>query len=60
LDTFEKASFASADSTQIECAMRVFGIALLIAVVLTIGFAIVLNSTQKTVQEEFSTEAARP
>jgi hypothetical protein len=40
--------------------MRVFGIALLIAVVLTIGFAIVLNSTQKTVQEEFSTEAARP
>jgi hypothetical protein len=39
--------------------MGSFGIAVLIAVVLAIGFAVALNSNQKTVQQEFSTEATR-
>jgi hypothetical protein len=39
--------------------MRSFGIAIVVAVVLAIGFAIALNSKQKTAQEEFSTEAVR-
>jgi hypothetical protein len=39
--------------------MGSFGIAVLIAVVLAIGFAVALNSSQKTVQQEFSTEAVR-
>ena len=39
--------------------MRTFGIATVVAVVLAIGFAVVLNANQKTVQEEFSTEAVR-
>ena len=39
--------------------MRSFGIAIVVAAVLPIGFAIALNSTQKTVQQEFSTEAVR-
>ena len=38
--------------------MRSFGIAIVVAVLLAIGFA-VLNSNQKTAQEEFSTEAVR-
>jgi len=47
-------------STEIEGGVRSFGIAIVVAVVLAIGFAVVLNSNQKTAQEEFSTEAARP
>jgi hypothetical protein len=47
-------------STEIEGVVRSFGIAIVVAVVLAIGFAVVLNSNQKTAQEEFSTEAARP
>ena len=39
-------------------AMRSFGIAIVVAVLLAIGFA-VLNANQKTAQEEFSTEAVR-
>jgi hypothetical protein len=39
--------------------MRSFAIATVVAVVLAIGFAVVLNATQKTAQEEFSTEAVR-
>jgi len=39
--------------------MRSFVIAIVVAAVLAIGFAIALNSTQKTVQQEFSTEAVR-
>jgi hypothetical protein len=40
-------------------AIRSFGIAIVVAVVLAIGFAVVLNANQKTAQEEFSTEAVR-
>jgi hypothetical protein len=47
-------------STEIEGVVRSLGIAIVVAVVLAIGFAVVLNSNQKTAQEEFSTEAARP
>jgi len=47
-------------STEIEGVVRSFRIAIVVAVVLAIGFAVVLNSNQKTAQEEFSTEAARP
>jgi hypothetical protein len=39
--------------------MSSFGIAVVVAVVLAIGFAVALNSNQKTVQQEFSTEAVR-
>jgi hypothetical protein len=39
--------------------MRSFGIATMIAVVLAIGFAVVLNANQKTAHEEFSSEALR-
>jgi hypothetical protein len=39
--------------------MRSFVIAIVVAVVLAIGFAVVLNSNEKTAQEEFSTEAVR-
>ena len=39
--------------------MRSFVIAIVLAVVLAIGFAVVLNSNQKTAQEKFSTEAVR-
>jgi hypothetical protein len=38
--------------------MRSFGIAIAVAVVLAIGFAVVLNANQKTAQK-FSTEAIR-
>jgi hypothetical protein len=47
-------------STETEGVMGSFGIAIVVAVVLAIGFAVVLNSNQKTAQEEFSTEASRP
>jgi hypothetical protein len=40
--------------------MRSFGIAIVNAVVLAIGFAVVLHSNQKTVEQEFSTDAVRP
>jgi hypothetical protein len=60
---FLKGSYFSSWHTpslsEIERAMRSFGIAIVVAVVLAIGFAIVLNSNQKTAQEEFSTEAVR-
>jgi hypothetical protein len=46
-------------STQGRGAMRSFGIAIVVAVVLAIGFAVMLNANQKTAQEEFSTEAVR-
>jgi hypothetical protein len=39
--------------------MRIFGIAIVVAVLLAIAFAFVLNANQKTAQEEFSTEAVR-
>jgi hypothetical protein len=39
--------------------MSSFGIAVAVAVVLAISFAVALNSNQKTVQQEFSTEAVR-
>jgi hypothetical protein len=39
--------------------MRSFAIATVVAVLLAIGFAIVLNANQKTAQEEFSTGAVR-
>jgi hypothetical protein len=39
--------------------MGSFGIAVVVAVVLAIGFAVALNSNQKTAQQEFSTEAVR-
>ena len=60
---FLKGSYFSSWHTpslsEIERAMRSFGIAIVVAVVLAIGFAIALNSNQKTAQEEFSTEAVR-
>jgi hypothetical protein len=39
--------------------MRSFSIAIVVAVVLAIGFAVLLNANQKTAQEGFSTEAVR-
>jgi hypothetical protein len=39
--------------------MRSFAIATAVAVLLAIGFAVVLNANQKTAQEEFSTGAVR-
>jgi hypothetical protein len=39
--------------------MRIFVIALVVVAVLAIAFAVVLNSNQTTVQQEFSTEAMR-
>jgi hypothetical protein len=39
--------------------MRNFGIAIVVAVVLAIGFAVVLNANQRTVQDEFSTDTVR-
>jgi hypothetical protein len=39
--------------------MGSFGIAVVVAVVLAIGFAVALNSNQNTAQQEFSTEAVR-
>ena len=39
--------------------MRSFVIAMVVAALLAIGFAIALNLNQKTAQEEFSTEAVR-
>jgi hypothetical protein len=39
--------------------MRSFAVAIVVAIVLAIGFAVVLTANQKTAQEEFSTDAVR-
>jgi hypothetical protein len=39
--------------------MRSFIVAIVVAIVVAIGFAVALNSFQKTAEKEFSTEGVR-